>query len=91
MKVVEVKILRRQAASRTSTEIPAQVVLRGNKKNNNNNDNNNINKNAFDRRLTNRGSQSRSRNKSWSQPGSVNLDLDPMTLTYELDFDILKI
>ena len=49
------------------------------------------NKNAFDRRLTNRGSQSWSQNKSWSEPVSINLDLHPMTLTYELDFDILKI
>ena len=48
-------------------------------------------KNAFDRRLTNRGSQSWSRNKSWSEPGSINLDLDPMTLTYEINLDVLKI
>ena len=46
---------------------------------------------AFGRRLTSRGSQSWSRNKSWSESGSINLDLDPMTLTYELNLDILKI
>ena len=48
-------------------------------------------KKIFGRGLTNRGSQSWSRNKSWSEPGSINLDLDPMTLTYEINLDILKI
>ena len=50
-----------------------------------------MNKNAFDQRLTNRGTQSWSQNKSWSEPGSISLDLDPMTLTYEINLDILKI
>ena len=45
----------------------------------------------------NRVSQRWSWNKSWSEleydkePGLVSLDLDPMTLPYELDLDILKI
>ena len=39
-------------------------------------------KTAFGRRLTNCGSQSWSRNKSWSEPGSINLDLDPMTTSF---------